>query len=73
VVREKLMLAEPSIGRISATYDQHVQNSIGALYYHKIKQHHYDFSVWRENMQTLIIYFYVVYQDFVLKVFRSQT
>jgi hypothetical protein len=44
-MREKLMLAEPSIVKISVTCNQHMQHSIGALHYHILTQHHYDFIV----------------------------
>jgi hypothetical protein len=46
----RLLLADPSSGRICTTCDNCVVRSVGELYYHNLKQHHYDFIVKRDRI-----------------------
>jgi hypothetical protein len=52
---EKLLLAAASTGRISTTFNQRAQSPIGALHYHNLTRHHYDFIVRRVICVLLLI------------------
>jgi hypothetical protein len=53
---ERLLLADPPTGGICANYNQRLQRSFGAVYYHSVTQHYYDFVVQREisKLQSMV-------------------
>jgi hypothetical protein len=42
---DRSLLVDPPTGGISTTCNQRVNRSIGALCYHNLTQHHYDFAL----------------------------
>lgn len=49
---DRLLLADLPAGRIITTYNHSVQRSIARIFYHNLTQHHDDFAVYRDTLNS---------------------